>query len=225
MIKCTLVLIFIALLAANTQAAEIDFGLNYTMTEKPPNNVWYQQEFNHSIKSNDTGYQIGLRFNPWDNIYLTTGYKYLGEFDVSADFIAVDRVYYNWQKGGDAPPLSHLTGTGEVKGIYFKSEYHFSTGFFVTGGAWLHEADWHVSSPEEYRLKRFNPNKGSVNAPINKQHEANAKPAWSWIAGIGYKYKNVSVMAEIWDIERGGDYPTTSQGNAEVITLTYTHPI
>jgi len=222
MIKCIAALILIALLGANTQAVELDLGLGYTWTKKPPSGLWYQKEFDHTLKNNDVNYQIGLRFNPWDNIYFTTGYKYLGEFTVSADFIAVDRVYHNWQNGGKAPPLSHLTGKGKIQGLYAKGEYHFSSGLFLTWGGWAHKAEWSVSSPKEYRVIRYGDYKGEIAEPISKQHDANVGVRWTWIYGIGYKYKQWSLLAEIWDIERSGDYPTIYQGEAEVITLLYT---
>jgi len=214
------VIILAMLLASNTQALEIDLGLGYTWTEKPPNTLWYQEEFDHDIKSNDTNYQIGLRFNPWDNIYLTAGYKYLGKFTVSSDFIANDDVYYSWQAGGVRPKLSHLTGSGTVQGMYFKGEYHFSSGFFLTGGWWAHKAEWSVISPEEYGLNA----KGETYGPYVMQHENNAGYTISWIAGAGYKYGQWSVLAEIWDIENGGEksLPSTYIGNSQVVTLLYT---
>ena len=203
-------------------AIEIDLGLGYTWTEKPPNNLWWQKEFDHKIKSESENYQIGLRFNPADNIYLTAGYKYLGKFSVDADFIANDYTYYEWQKGGKAPPASHLTGKGKAHGIYFKGEYHFKH-LFLTGGLWAHKTEWSVSSPAEMRMWRYGAKKGVVHGPYNIQHKPDEKVAYSWIAGVGVKYGKVSILAEIWDIENStNDYPSTYQGNAQVITVLYT---
>jgi len=218
------VLILLTLLSSHTLSAiEIDLGLGYTWTEKPPNTLWYQEEFAHNIKSNDTNYQIGLRFKPWDNIYLTTGYKYLGKFGVSSDFIANDNTYYEWQKGGKAPPLSHLTGSGKAHGLYFKGEYHFKH-VFLTGGLWAHKTEWAVSSPSEMRMYRHGAKKGQMHGPYNIQHKPDEKIVYSWIAGVGVKLgDNFSVLAEIWDIENStNDYPSTYQGNAKVITVLYT---
>jgi len=225
MIK-TLALIFIALLGSNTQALdfelpEVQIGVGYTWTEKPQNGLWHQQEFDNTIDNESVNYQIGLRFNPWENIYLTTGYKYLGKFGVSADFIANDTTYHEWQNGGKAPPLSHLTGSGKAHGIYFKGEYHFKY-LFLTYGVWEHKSEWSVSSPEEWKMRRHGPNKGQIHGPYNIQHKNKSKSSSSWIAGIGVKLgDNFSVLAEIWDTENGGDVPSTYMGKSKVITLLY----
>jgi len=217
--KCILILLI--LLTGSAQAIEVDLGIGYTWTEKPPNTLWYQEEFDHSIDSESTNYQIGLRFSPYQNIYLTTGYKHLGKLSVSSDFIANDYTYYEWQKGGKAPPLSHLTGSGKAHGIYFKAEYHFKHVFF-TGGGWAHETEWRVKSPHEWKMYRRGPNKGEIHGPYNIQHEGDTKISVSWIVGIGIKYNRVSILAEIWDTEENKGVYSTFSGNSKVITLLYT---
>jgi len=221
MIKSIIALIFIALLTGHTQALEIDVGVHYVKTQKPNNTLWFQEEFDHYIDRDDVGYQIGLRFNPADNIYVTTGYKYLGEFSVSADFIANDDNYFDWQDGKPAPPLSHLTGKGKAHGIYLKGEYHFKHIFF-TGGAWAHKSEWKVRSPEEWDMRRSGPNKGEVIGPFDKTHEARGDTSVSWIAGAGVKFGSVSILAEIWDTTGKGEIPATYLGKSQVITLFYT---
>ena len=61
MIK-TLALIFIALLASQAQAIEIDLGIGYTWAEKPQPGLWQQQEFDNTIDNESVNYQIKLLF-------------------------------------------------------------------------------------------------------------------------------------------------------------------
>ena len=214
-----IIALFITSLA---NAVDIDLGVHYVKTESPPNNMWYQEEFKHSIKSDDIGYQIGLRFKPYQNIHITTGYKYLGEFSVSSDFIGDDRAYYQWRDTKQwEPALSHLTGKGKAHGIYIKGEYHFKH-VFLTLGRWFHKAEWDVSSPAEQRVHIDGPNIGQVHSVVNYQHHNEAQGAWGTIAGIGVKCGQFSVLAEIWDIDNKGTYPTTYLGESQVITLLYT---
>lgn len=217
------VFILAMLLASNTQALEIDLGVGRTFTDKPANGLWYQKEFEHSIDQDSTNYQIGLRFHPWDNIYVTTGYKYLGKFSISADFIANDTTYAEWQKGGKAPPVSNLTGSGKAHGLYAKLEYHFQQSpFFVTGGWWAHKSEWKVRSPAEMRMRRYGAKKGQIHGPYDITHEDKSGLSVSWIIGAGVKFGRVSILAEIWDTTSDTEYPATYLGESQVITLLYT---
>lgn len=220
-----LITLLILLNAHTLYAIEIDLGLGYTFTEKPPNTLWYQEEFKHSIDSNSPNYQIGLRFNPWNNIYVTTGYKYLGKFSIEADHIAGgdnDAAYHAWRKGADRPPLSHLKGSGKAHGVYLKAEYHFEHIFF-TGGVWGHKTEWEVSAPNSYILYCCGPLKGQVDPnPRDYYHKGADNISYSYIYGVGVKFGRVSILAEIWDTKDGsGIYPIYT-GNAHVFTVLYT---
>ena len=114
----------------SVEGSEIEIGLHYVKTEKPHNGLWYQEEFDHSIDRTDLGYQIGLRWK-YDKIHLSTGYKYLGEFSVDAEYIANDDNYYDWQDGLLDAPTSNLKAKGKAHGIYFKGEYHFESFYLV----------------------------------------------------------------------------------------------
>jgi len=216
-----LILLLTLLNCHTLSAIELDLGIGYTWTEKPINGLWYHEELPHTLDNESPNYQIGLRFNPYQNIYLTTGYKYLGKFGVDADIIANDDTYAEWRKGGKAPPPSHLTGSGKAHGIYFKGEYHFKH-VFITGGWWAHKTEWDVSSPAEMRMRRHGANKGEIHGPYNIQHKGEDNVSISWIAGVGVKYGKVSILAEIWDTEdSSGIYPIYT-GYSQVITLMYT---
>jgi len=217
-------IILLMALSNYSQAWEIDLGLGYTWTEKPRNGLWYQEEFEHSIDSNSVNYQLGLRFKPWDNIYITTGYKHLGDFSVEADFIGNDKVYANYLAGEESGPISHLSGEGEAYGVYLKGEYHFTRyPVFVTAGGWVHKSEWDVESPAEMRMHPDGPRKGEIHGPYNIPHHNNAKPVLGYIYGIGIKQGDFSLSLEIWQTNNDGDYPSTFKGDSKVLTLVWTH--
>jgi len=208
-----------ALLINQAYAVEIDLGVHYVKTEKPNNMVWFQEEFSNDINRTDTGYSIGLRFNPWDNIYLTTGYKYLGEFSVDADFIGSDDNYLNWRdKGAEAPPVSRLYAKGKSHGIYFKGEYHFKH-FFLTGGTWYHKSEWESHAPELYFIVTEGDLSGEVYGPINVYLKNDDSGTFGYIAGVGVKIDQLSVTLEVWDTATGGDIPASYLGGSKVLGL------
>jgi len=195
-------MMLLVLLSSHTQALEIDLGVGYTWTEKPPNTLWYQKEFKHSIDSDSPNYQIGLRFKPWDNIYVTTGYKYLGKFSIESDFIGGgddDASYHAWRKGADRPPLSHLKGSGKAYGLYLKGEYHFER-FFLTGGVWAHKTEWEVISKNSYIMYCCGPKKGQVDPNPRDYHHKGEETGAVYIPSI-----LVTLRLLLWCIRYNSD--------------------
>ena len=200
-------ILMIALGSIQSFSLELEIGVGVSQHDKPPNGLWYQEEFDHKINNTSPTFNIGVKHKNW-----TLGYKYLGKFSSTALASASDENYLNWQQGTEEIwPLSTFNGKGKVDGIYLNYR-HYVGNFFVVGGVWYHRVKWKVSIPDWIPSREAE--------PLLLEVSENVKGV-KFTYGLGYTRKRWSISYEIWDVKTGSTFPATFGGDTQNLNISY----
>lgn len=211
----------LALFTLTAHAVEYDIGVGYTQTAEPGNGNWWQEEFDHELKTTSPSIRLGLKFQPidaWPRLKVLTGFKYLARVESYAKAGSSDLNYARFQAGEEAIwPLSTWHGKGSVKGVYAVAEYNFDS-FFITGGWWWHRVKWRVEIPDWRRA-------------LDAEHTTYGEPEFlevtdnsdkvGVLVGFGKYFGAWRLAYELAEVRGNQNYKPMHLGGAHNLELSY----
>lgn len=194
-----------------------DFGVGHTWATKGSNSEWFQEGNPYTLNLESMSWQLGVTWKATQRLYLSFGYKHLGDFGSYCACYASDAAYWDWYlNDGPEWPLSEFYTKSKIHGIYFKPKYNIGN-FFISAGVYLHETKNKAYVPNIIVIHKRT---GEVTPKGYWEREDEQRYHFGGTIGLGYNYKNVSVEFEVLDI-RAGRYPSVAADLNYNLSVTY----
>lgn len=189
--KIILAIIFAAI-SLPALAIDFEFGIGNTTFSKPPNTIWYQQEFHHTFDLNSGSYSIGVSDYLTQSMRWRVAYTRLG--NVSSNAQATSDAIYNATNHCTTGhcQLNTYRTEGSVRGFSLTLAPETMVGgikVFAEAGAFVYLPKFaaHVASS----------NTGQVYGHVQYSEGWKAGPQ----IGLGVEYQRVSLVIMAYKID------------------------
>jgi hypothetical protein len=175
------------------RSAELEVGVGVSYTAPPPDSLYWESGFDHSLRMAAPALSIGVRQGPF-----ALTYHYFGKQHTDATGRQDEDAWKAGARTCDGRCMQ-FTGSSWIDGI--AATYQLGSRWFVRGGVFVHRIHTHVDASDGEFL----------------DHPAKWHPGG--IVSAGYQWQHVSIAATVANLNTQGSAPPIPQHYVAALTV------